>query len=117
MVISKRPILCEGLKRLIEQKLFCTVATAPSEEIGALSLVELEPDVVIVDRPDVRAKDLDYLFQRQERPTSIAVIGWEDDTIAVYSRRVVPGATLENLMKFIIAESGARLRGIETLNT
>ena len=83
----------------------------------ALSLVELESDVVIVDRPDVRDKDLDYLFHRQGRPTSIVVIGWEDDIIAVYSRRVVWGVTLENLVKFIIAENGAGLRGIETLNT
>ena len=74
MIVSKRPALGEGLKKLIEHKLFCTLATTSYEETDAEFMVELEPGIVIFDRRDIRAKSFDYLFQSQEQLFKIALI-------------------------------------------
>ena len=112
MIVSKRPALGEGLKKLIEHKLFCTLATTSYEETDAEFMVELEPGIVIFDRRDIRSKSFDYLFQSQEQLFRIALIRWKDYNIAVYSCKVVQGLTLENLMEFIISESEVKLHGI-----
>ena len=92
-----------------------SIVTTTPNEVSAGSLVaEFNTSVIVTDRPDTEAADdLSFCFQHKEYPVKAIVVGWNDDKIAVYSRATVQPATIENLMKFIIAESGVRLRGMK----
>jgi DNA-binding NarL/FixJ family response regulator len=101
LVVSERPLVCDGLKRIIEEVAETTV-TAVRDEKTAFSLaVELTPAVVVVDRPDIRATDLDCFFTHENGVVKVIVIGRNDDKIAVYSRLPVQAATQENFAKAI----------------
>lgn len=101
LVVSGRPLLCEGLKLIIEEAALATVTTAPDEVSAARLVAEFAPGVIVIDRPDTGAADLNYLFQHQDYPVKVIVIGWNDDKIAAYSRQALQTATLQNLIKVI----------------
>ena len=75
VIVSKRPALGEGLKKLLKQKLFCILATTSYEETDADFMVGLEPGIVIFDRPDITVKSFDYLFQTQEQLSALRLLG------------------------------------------
>ena len=75
MIVSKRPALGEGLKKLIEQKLFCTLATTSYEETDADFIIELEPGIVIFNHPDIKVKNFNHLFQTQEQLSALRLLG------------------------------------------
>ena len=101
LVISKRPIFCEGLKLIIEKAISATVTTAPNGVNAAIRRPAFTPNVIIIDRPDTAAVDLKLFFQHEEYPAKVVVIGWNDDKIAVYSRSTVQPATIQNLIKVV----------------
>ena len=101
LVVSGRPLLCEGLKLIIEEAALATVTTAPDEVSATRLVAEFAPSIIVIDRPDAGAADLNYLFQHQDYPVKVVVIGWNDNKIAAYSRRAVQTATLRNLIKVI----------------
>ena len=101
LVISKRPLLCEGLKCLLKETAQVTVITTPDEESARSSCGEVMPDIVIVDRPHIRAYKPMYFLQEQDKPLGVVILGWDDDKLAAYSREQVLPATLQNLGKVI----------------
>jgi len=101
LVVSKRPLVCDGLKRIIEEVTETTVTAARDEKTASSLAVELTPAVVVVERPDIQATDLDCFFAHENHAVKVVVIGRNDDKIAVYSRLPVQAATQENLAKAI----------------
>ncbi|MFC1916145.1 hypothetical protein ACFLW4_05590 [Chloroflexota bacterium] len=101
LIVSEQPLLRDVLKLTVEKAGLMTVATA-SDEISAARLAsELAPSVIVLDRPDTRATDLDSFFQGEDYSIKVVVIGCNDDKIAVYSRSTGRTATLQNLIKAI----------------
>lgn len=101
LVVSSKPLFCEGLKLLIEEAGLGTVITASSDNSAARLAQELAPSVTVLDRPDTRPTNLKQFFRRQNHSEKVVVVGWNDDKIAVYSRCMVEAATLKNLIKVI----------------
>jgi DNA-binding NarL/FixJ family response regulator len=108
-VVSPSPLLREGLKLIIEESIPVSVTVAAGDASAACLTVELAPSVIVVDRPDTRALDLDELFQHQGYPVKVVIIGWDDNRMAVYSRSEVETATLGNLIR-LIEETKATVR-------
>ena len=101
LVVSERPVLCEVLKSFIEEGGSGTVITASNERSAARLVAELAPTTIVIDRPDIGAEGLGYLFQHQEQVVKVVVLGWSDDKLAVYCRQAVQPATQRNLMEAI----------------
>jgi DNA-binding NarL/FixJ family response regulator len=101
LVISPSPLLREGLKLIIEESIPASVTMADDGVSAARLVVELAPSVIVVDRPDTKASDLDRLFQAQGFPSKVVIIGWDENKIAVYSRSEVETATLGNLITLL----------------
>lgn len=101
LIISQLPVLSEGLKRLVEDTNLNGITIVADNPDTTQALTELDPDVVILDSPDISVKHLDHLFQQHDKLMKIIVIGWADNKLAVYSRSGVQAATIENLMKAI----------------
>jgi len=94
-------LLREGLKLIIEEETSAIVTIATDETSAPQLLSELAPGVIVIDRPDIKATGLDFLFQYQENPVRVMVVGWNDDKIANYTRSTAKAATLQNLIKII----------------
>ena len=101
VVVSECPMFREGLKRLIEEAGVPAVVTASDNESIRSLVVEAAPDVVVVARLDTSANGLVYFLQRQEKPTKVIVVGWDDDKLAVYSRLPLLPATLKNFIEVL----------------
>jgi len=101
VVISKRPLLCEGLRCLINEVADASLIIAPDEETAELLCTGLVPDMVIIDRPSVRANEQTCLSMASGKPTKVIVLGWDDNKLAVYSCERVMTATVQNLLKEI----------------
>ena len=94
-------MLREGLKLIIEEETSAFVTIIPSEASASQLSPESAPGVIVIDQPDIKAMGLDLLFQHQDYPVRIVVVGRNDDKIAVYSRSPAKAATLRNLIKVI----------------
>ena len=70
----------------------------PNEENATISLSEFGPNIIIVDRPNTRSINLDRLFGQVEYTLTVIIIGWDDDRIITYSRRLLGTATVEKLI-------------------
>jgi len=101
LIISERPLFCEALKRLIEEETGAEVITAPDEESGESIAAEAGPSIIVIDRPHTKADDVVYFLRTQDKPAKVLVIGWSDDKLAIYSRRTVLSATVQNLIEVI----------------
>ena len=104
VIVSSREVFCKGLKLMIEEQELARVTTVADEGSAADVVAKLVPGIVIVDRPDTKAVDLDYFFQRGDHPVKVVVIGWDNNQMAVYSRQMVEEATLQNLLEVIREE-------------
>jgi len=89
------------LKLIIEEAMPAVVTTVPDGVSAARLMAEFTPSVIVIDRPDTAAVDLNFFFQHEDYPVKVVVIGWNDDKIAVYSRPTVQPATIRNLIKVI----------------
>lgn len=104
LIISKRPLLREGMKLVIEENNFA-VFFATSEK-RALNLIEKHvPSVIVIDRPNTNDVQLDYLLRHIDYPVKIVIIGWDDEKIAIHKHYTFDKATRENLIK-VITENG-----------
>jgi len=109
MIFSRRPVVCEGLKQIIEEIASCRVEAVCSDKISVSAIADSKAQIIIIGRPDVRIEGLDYLFQHLPQVTTLVTVGWEDDKTGVYTRQVMPGATLRNIVD-VIARSGVELK-------
>lgn len=101
LIVSARPLLREGLKYLFEEGELSTVITAPDEKSAESLTAEVAPDIVVIDRPDTRGDELVYFLPWRDKPAKVVVLGWSDNKLAVYCRRQVLPATLQNLLKAV----------------
>ena len=101
LIISARPLFRQGLKLIIEDAVPGAVVTTARDELTAGLNLKFAADVIIIDRPDIRAVELECFFERGDYPTKIVVIGWDDDKIACYSRKIVDNATVRGLVELI----------------
>ena len=76
LVVSERPILCEGLKLIIKEAMPAVVTIAPDGVSTARLMAEFTPSVIVIDRPDTAAVDLNFFFQHEDYPVKVMVIGW-----------------------------------------
>ncbi len=101
LVVSSKPLFREALKLLIEKATCALVTTAPDEVDITQLISEFTPNIVVIDRPDIKATGLDSLFRQDDYPAKVVLIGWEDDIIVVYSRSKVRKAKLTGLINII----------------
>lgn len=101
LIISRRPLLREGLKRFVEEMGQIIAITAPDEESAKSCCAGITPDVVIIDRPHVGVYEPVYFLQQLDRPIKVVLAGWDDDMLAVCSRERLLPATLQNLASVI----------------
>ena len=101
LIVSERLLLLEGLQRLVEESGLGTMVTASNLQNAKHHAFEVDPDVIIVDRADVKADDLTYHSLWEHPRAKVVVYGWNDDKLVVYSRRTVLPATLQNLISVI----------------
>lgn len=98
LVVSKRPLLREGLKRLIEGTGVATVKTAPDQESARSSLVGVATDVVVVDKSDTELDDQVCSLLREYQQAKVVLLGWNDDRLAIHYGRLILPATIKNLI-------------------
>lgn len=98
LVISERPLLREGLKRLIEGTVAVTVIMAPDQESARASLVGVTVDVVVFDKPDTRLDDQVCSLLQEYQQAKIVLLGWNDDRLVFHSSRLILTATAGNLI-------------------
>jgi DNA-binding NarL/FixJ family response regulator len=101
LIISRRPLLLEGLKRFVEEIVQIIAITAPDEESAESLCAGTTPDVVIIDRPNVGVYEPVCFLHKLDRPIKVVLVGWDDDMLAVCSRERVLPATLQNLANVI----------------
>ena len=102
LIISKKPLLREGWKMVIDETAAVTVTTAPNKEELTNLVAEFAPSITIVDQLDTEAIDLDQLFSHQDYPGKVILVGLNDDQMVIYSRERIQPATVENLNKAIV---------------
>ena len=98
LIVSERPLLCEGLKKIIEEAMPAALVTISSEKGVKHIITEFAPGIILVDRTSTEATSLDHLFGQVEYPVKVIVIGFKDDQIHVYSQGKRLQASLENLI-------------------
>lgn len=101
LIVSKRPLLCEGLRRLIAEVAQVTLITSPDEESAESLCGGVAPDIVIVDRPNIEPYMPVRFLQEHDKPVNVVLLGWDDGKLATYSRERVTPATVQNLVKVI----------------
>lgn len=101
LVISERPILCHGLKHIIEKSLPAAVTTVDSCEAATKYINAFSPGLIVLARPNVSPGSIEALLQKDSDTVKLVVVGWEDDKIALYYRSRVRNATVQNLIEVI----------------
>ena len=101
LIISKRPLLCEGLGCLIDEMLKTAIIKAPDEETAEYLCAGFAPDLIIIDRPKAQAYGQMGSFWASNSEATVILLGWEDDELAVFSCERVMPATLQNLVKSV----------------
>jgi hypothetical protein len=105
LIVSERPLLCEGLKKIIEEVMPAALVTISGERGVKHIITEFAPGTILVDRPSAEATSLDHLFGQLEYPVKIIVIGFNDNQILVYSQGRRQAASFENLI-MALSEDG-----------
>lgn len=98
LIVSERPLLREGLKRLIEGTGVATVITAPDQEGARANLVGVTVDVVVFDKPDTRLDDQACSLLQEYQRAKVMLLGWNDDRLVVHSSWLILPATVKNLI-------------------
>jgi len=101
IIVSNRPMYCEALKRLVEETQQISVIMTSDEGRAEQLAAELEPDILVIDRPNTIVNGLSYFSQQKERPTKVIVVGWDDGRLSVYTRPVTLLANTQNLAKIV----------------
>ena len=109
VIISKRPLLSEGLGCLVDEMLETAIIQAPDEETAEHLCAGFVPDLIIVDRPKAQAYGQMCSFWTSNGEATVILLGWEDNELAVFSCERVMPATLQNLIESV-KESLARAR-------
>ena len=105
LIVSERPLLCEGLKKIIEEAMPAVLVTISGERGVKHIITEFAPGIILVDRASSEATSLDHLFGQVEYPVKVIVIGFKDNQIHVYSQGKRLQASLENLI-IALSENG-----------
>ena len=103
LVISKRPLLCSGLKHLIETEGLATVFTAADENSAASLFNDVSPDIVLIEHSDTKSSDVPKFLRCRDRPTRVIILGWNDNKLLDCFFQQEMEATVENIMKVIRA--------------
>jgi DNA-binding NarL/FixJ family response regulator len=98
LVISKHRLLRDGLKRLIEDTGAATVIMAPDQESVPPRLRRASVDAVVLEKPNIELDDQACSLLQLYQPAKVILLGWNDDRLAVYSRRLSLPATVKNLI-------------------
>ena len=109
LIISKRPLLCEGLGYLIGELLETAIVKATDEETAEQLCAGFVPDLIIVDRPKAKAYGQMCSLWALNSEATVILVGWEDNALAVFSCERVMPATLQNLIESV-RESLTRAR-------
>ena len=109
LIISKRPLLCEGLGYLIDELFETAIVKAPDEETAEQLCAGFVPDLIIVDRPKAKAYGQMCSLWALNSEATVILVGWEDNDLAVFSCERVMPATLQNLIESV-RESLTRAR-------
>jgi hypothetical protein len=105
LIVSERPLLCEGLKKIIEEAMPAALVTISGERGVKHIITEFAPGIILIDRPSAEATSLDHIFGQVEYPVKVIVIGFNDDQILVYSQGRRQAASFENLI-MALSENG-----------
>jgi hypothetical protein len=105
LIVSERPLLCEGLKKIIEEAMPAALVTISGERGVKHIITEFAPGIMLIDRPSAEATNLDHLLGQVEYPVKVIVIGFNDDQIVVYSQVRRQTASFENLIT-ALSENG-----------
>jgi len=100
-IISDSPLFAGGLKRIIDEALVSTKTTICSKESVDEHIIQCAPCVVVFDGLNTNLSGLEHYLNYLDRRIKVIVLGRYDDQIAVYSRRFLLEATVENLIKAI----------------
>jgi len=110
LIVSERPLLCEGLKKTIEEAMPSALVTI-SGETGVKHIIsEFAPGIILVDSTSAVAASLDHLFGQVEYPVKVIVIGFKDDQIHVYSQEKRLKASVENLITALLDKEDEQRR-------
>lgn len=101
LVVSEKPVFCEILKHLLEEAGWQKVVIASSKRSASRLAAELSSVAILLDQPDTRVEDLSHLFPRSDQTINIMVLGWNDNKLAIYRRRVIEPATCLSLVESI----------------
>ena len=101
VIISKRPLFCEGLGYLIDEMLETAIIKAPDEETAEYLCAGFAPDLIIVDSLKAQAYGQMCSFWALNSEATVILLGWEDDELAVFACERVMPATLQNLAKSV----------------
>ena len=101
LVISKKPLLCEGLKKLIEEGGLAKVVVASDDEAALSLITEAQPDLIVTERPNTKVNGAMYFGNAEDKPSRVVVLGWNDDKLAVYSRERVLPATTQHFIEVV----------------
>ena len=101
VIISKRPLFCEGLGYLIDEMLETAIIKAPDEETAEHLCAGFAPDLIIVDSLKAQAYGQMCSFWALNSEATVILLGWEDDELAVFACERVMPATLQNLAKSV----------------
>ena len=102
LVISKHRLLCEALKRLIEDTGTATVIMAPDQESVPPGLRGASVDAVVLEKPNIELDDQVCSLLQLYQPAKVLLLGWNDDRLALYSHRLTLPATVKNLIGAIL---------------
>ena len=101
LIVSGRPILRDGLE-LVTRKLENTKVRTAQGESGVGNVIdEFDPHVVVLERPDTRASQLEPFFAHTEHAVKLIIVVWSTENIAGYAREAVQPASIKNLIRLI----------------
>ena len=105
LIISGRPLFREGLSSLLRGEVGLEVVGAVGDAgIARDGWPSLAPDVVILDRDDVKPSDLETLLSAKDRRVKVIVLSWINEDMAIYHRQPLRRANLETLLEAIRSE-------------
>ncbi len=112
LIVSERPLLCEGLKKIIEEAMPTALVTISGEKGMKHIVTEFAPGIILIDRPNAEGTSLDHIFGQVEYPVKVIVISFNSDEILVYSRGRRHTASFENLI-LALSEDGEEQAGAD----
>lgn len=91
MIVDDHPIVCQGIRRLVEQEGDLTVCAEAQDTEGALWALESNrPDLVLLDLKLKDTEGLDFLKMLHARAPELAIL-----VLSMFDRRIYEAPALE----------------------